>query len=119
MCWWWILRSGRRRTRLEQASGGGGGGGGGAEFGDAGDHVAYGFDGAEGVVGDFYVEGLFDLEGDVDLVEGVDVELVEGAGQCDGVGRDALRLGDDVNTAAGDLVHSDFDFLCVISTYSD
>jgi hypothetical protein len=76
-----------------------------AEFGDTIHHVAYGLDGAECVVGDFDVEGLFDFEGDVDLVEGVDVEFVEGAGQRDSVGRDALRLGDDVNTAAGDLVH--------------
>ncbi len=50
------------------------------EFGYAFDHVAYGFDGAEGFVGDVDVEGLFDLEGDVDLVEGVDVQLLEGAG---------------------------------------
>ena len=86
----------------------GGGGGrrfGGVEFGHAVDHVAYGFDGAEGVVGDLDVEGFFDLEGDVDLVEGVDVELFEGAGERDGVGGDALRLGDDFNTAAGDVVH--------------
>jgi hypothetical protein len=81
--------------------------GSGAESGYSVDHVAYGFDGAEGVVGDLDVEGLFDLEGDVDLVEGVDVELVEGAGQSDDVRGDALGLGDDVNTAAGDLVHGD------------
>lgn len=62
-----------------------GGGDGRAEFSDAFDHIAYGFDGAEGFVGNLDVEGLFDLEGDVDLVEGVDVELVEGAGQRDGV----------------------------------
>jgi len=42
---------------------------GGAEFADAVDHVAYGFDGAEGIVGDFDVEGLFDFKGDVDFVE--------------------------------------------------
>jgi hypothetical protein len=107
------------RKDVEEASEGGGGWGGGAEFGDAGDHVAYGFDGAECVVGDFDVEGLFDLEGDVDFVEGVDVELVEGAGQRDGVGGDALRLGDDVNTAAGDLVHGGPASLWVKSTYSD
>src|SRR5271170_309526 len=80
---------------------------GGPEFGDAVDHVAYGLDGAEGIVGYFDVEGFFNLKGDVDLVEGVDVELVEGAGQRDGVRGDALRLGDDVNTATGDLVHDD------------
>ena len=79
----------------------------GGETSDAFDHVAYGLDAAQGIVGDFDVEGLFDLEGDVDLVEGVDAELVEGAGQRDGVWRDALRLGDDVNTAAGNLVHDD------------
>jgi hypothetical protein len=90
-----------------------------AEFGDAVDHVAYGFEGAESVVGDLDVEGLLDLKRDVDLVEGVDVELVEGAGQRDGVWGDALRLGDDVNTAAGNLVHGDLASLWVNTTYSD
>jgi hypothetical protein len=75
------------------------------QSGDAVDHVAYGLDGAECVVGDLDVEGLFDLEGDVDLVERIDVEFVEGTGQRDGIGGDALRFGDDVNAAAGDLVH--------------
>ncbi len=87
--------------------GGDGGGGGGCELCDAFDHVAYGAEGAERFVGDLDVEGLFDLEGDVDLVEGVDVELVEGAGQGDGVRRDALRFGDDVDAACGDVVHGD------------
>ncbi len=64
---------------------------------DADDHVAYGLEGAERIVGDLDVEGLFDLEGDVDLVEGVDVELFEGAGERDGVGGDVLGLGDDVD----------------------
>ncbi len=54
------------------------------------DDVAYGFEVAECVVGDFDLEGLFDFEGDVDLIEGVDVELVEGAVEGDRVGRDAL-----------------------------
>jgi len=62
----------------------------GGEFGYAVDHVGYGVEGSEGFVGDLDGEGLFDFEGDVDLVERVDVELVEGAGECDGVGRDAL-----------------------------
>jgi hypothetical protein len=103
----------------DSVGGDGCGGGGGAEFGYAVDHVAYGLDAAESFVGYLDVEGLFDLEGDVDLVEGVDVELVEGAGQCDGVRRDALRFGDDVNTAVGNVVHGEFDYLWVISTYSD
>src|SRR5258708_558271 len=80
-------------------------GGGGGEFGDAFDHVAYGAEGAEGFVGDLDVEGFFDFEGDVDLVEGVDVELVEGAGQGDGVRGDALGFCDDVNAACGDIGH--------------
>jgi hypothetical protein len=75
------------------------------EFGDAVDHVAYGSDASQGFVGDVDVEGLFDLEGDVDLVEGVDVELFEGAGKRDGIRGDALRLGDDVDTAAGYVIH--------------
>ena len=77
----------------------------GGEFGYAVDHVGYGVEGSEGFVGDLDGEGLFDFEGDVDLVEGVDVELVEGAGESDGVGRDALRFGDDVDAAGGDIVH--------------
>src|SRR5271154_2569138 len=99
-----INQWGRKAWRLLRG-GDGGGRVGGAEFGDAFDHVAYGFDGAERVVRNLDVEGLFNLKGDIDLVEGIDVELVEGAGQRDGVGGDALRLGDDVNTAAGNLVH--------------
>ncbi len=75
---------------IEGTLGGGDGGGSGGKFGDAFDHVAYGAEGAEGFVGDLDVEGLFDLEGDVDLVEGVDVELVEGVGERDGVRGDAL-----------------------------
>ncbi len=89
------------------------------EFGDAVDHVAYGPDGAEGFVGDVDVEGFFDLEGDVDLVEGVDVELFEGAGKRDGVRGDALRLGDDVNAAAGNVVHDVPTSLELASTYRD
>ena len=89
------------------------------EFGDAVDHVAYRSDGAEGFVGDVDVEGFFDLEGDVDLVEGVDVEPFEGAGKRDGVGGDALRLGDDVNTAAGDVIHGVPTSLGLASTYRD
>ena len=77
------------------------------EFGDSVDHVAYCFDAAEGFVGDFDIEGFFYFEGDVDLVEGVDVELFERAGERDGVGGDALRFGDYVDTACGDLVHGD------------
>ena len=72
-----------------------------ADFADSCDYVAYGFEGAEGVVGDLDVEGLLDLEGDVDLVEGVDGEGVEGAVERDGLGRDALRFGDDVDAALG------------------
>ncbi len=64
--------------------------GGGAELADAVDHVAYGLEGAQGFVGDLDVEGLFDLEGDVDLVEGVDVELLEGVVERDGFWRDTL-----------------------------
>jgi hypothetical protein len=60
------------------------------ELRDAFDHVAYGAKGAERFVGNFDVESLFDFEGDVDLVEGVNVEFVEGAGQGDGVRRNAL-----------------------------
>jgi hypothetical protein len=89
------------------------------EFGDAVDHVAYGLDAAESFVWDLDVEGLFDLEGDVDLVEGVDVELVEGRGQRNGVRGDALGLGDDGNTAAGDLIHGGSGSLELPSTYSD
>src|ERR1700733_10475760 len=85
--------------------GGDGGGGCGGEFCYACDHVAYGAEGAEGFVGDFDVESFLDLEGDVDLVEGVDVELVEGAGKGDGVRRNVLRVGDDGNAAGGDVVH--------------
>ena len=110
----------KSRGRSGFASGGGGGGGlDGVEFGDAVDHVAYGFDAAESFVGDLDVEGLFDFEGDVDLVEGVDVELVEGRGQRDGVRGDALGLGDDGNTAAGDLIHGGSGSLELPSTYSD
>jgi len=83
----------------------GGGGRVGGEFGYAVDHVGYGVERSEGFVGDLDGEGLFDFEGDVDLVEGVDVELVEGAGERDGVGWDALRFGDDVDAAGGDVVH--------------
>jgi len=79
--------------------------GGAAEFGYAVDHVAYSLDASKGFVRDLYIEGLFDLKGDVDHVEGVDAKLVEGGGQRDGVGSDALRLGDDGDTAAGNLVH--------------
>src|SRR5256885_2279227 len=80
-----------------RCSGGGGGRGFlGLKFGDAVDHVAYGSDGAEGLVGDIDVEGFFNFEGDVDLIERVDVELFEGAGDGDGVGGDTLRFGDDV-----------------------
>jgi len=75
------------------------------EFGYAVDHVGYGVERSEGFVGDLDGEGLFDFEGDIDLVEGVDVELVEGAGERDGVGWDALRFGDDVDAAGGDVVH--------------
>ena len=89
------------------------------EFGDAVDHVAYSLDAAQGFVGDLDVEGLFDLEGDVDLVEGVDVELVEGGGQRDGVRGDALGLGDDGDAAAGDLIHGGSGSLELPSTYSD
>src|ERR1700687_5795590 len=71
----------------------------GLECGDAVDHVAYGSDGAEGFVRNVDVEGLFDLEGDVDLVEGVDVEFFEGAGKRDGVLGAALRLGGVFNAA--------------------
>src|SRR5271170_794716 len=49
----------------EAVCGSGGGGGwrlGGVKFGDSGDHVADGFDAAEGVVGDLDVECFFDLE---------------------------------------------------------
>ena len=51
------------------------------------------------------MEGFFDLERDVDLVEGVNVELIEGAGKGDGVGRNALGLGDDFDAAAGNVGH--------------
>src|SRR5206468_3893453 len=81
-------RKGRKKSRCPLFGGGGDGGGGfcGLEFGDAIDHVAYGFDGAEGFVGDVDVEGFFDLERDVDLVERVNIELLEGAGERDGIG---------------------------------
>ena len=54
-----------------------------AELSHASDHIADSFDRAESFVGNFDSEGLFDLEGDVDLVEGIDIELVEGAVQSD------------------------------------
>jgi hypothetical protein len=76
-----------------------------AQFRDAFDHVADRAECTERFVGDFDVKCLFDLEGDVDLVEGVDVELIEGAGQRDRAGRDTLRFGDDVDTAVSDVVH--------------
>ncbi len=63
------------------------------------------FQGAEGFVGDLDRKCFFDLEGDVDLIEGVDVELVEGAGQGHRVGGDVLRFCDDLNAACGDIVH--------------
>src|SRR5690348_14886113 len=72
---------------------------------DAFDHIADGLQAAERVVGNFDVEGLLDLERDVDLVERVDVQLFKRAVQSDGLGRDALRLGDDLDAAAGDVVH--------------
>src|ERR1700722_1104193 len=78
---------------------------GGDEFLDAFDHVAYGFDGAEGVIGDLDGERLFDLEGDVDLVERIDAELIEGALEGDGVLGNALGFGDDLDTALGDVFH--------------
>ena len=62
------------------------GGFGGLEAFYAGDDVGYGAEGVEGGVGDFYGEELFYLEGEVDLVEGVDLELVEGGGGGDGGG---------------------------------
>jgi hypothetical protein len=82
-----------------------GGGGGGGELCYALDHVAYGAEGTEGFVRDLDVEGFFDFEGDVDLVEGVDVEFVEGIGEGDGVRGDAFGFSDDVNAACGDIVH--------------
>jgi hypothetical protein len=99
--------------------GDGGWGGGGAESGDAFDHVAYSAEGAEGFVGNLDGECFLDLEGDVDLVEGVDVELVEGAGESDGVRRDALRFGDDVDAASGDVVHVFQLPLGYLSTYRE
>ena len=70
-----------------------GGSGGGfllAEHDDSVDDVAYGSEVAECVVWDFDLEGLFDFEGDVDLIERIDVELLEGGVEGDRVGRDAL-----------------------------
>ena len=85
---------------------------------DAFDHVAYGFDGAEGVVGDLDAEGFLDFEGDVDLVEGIDVELVEGALEGDGVLGNGLGFGDDLDTALGDVFHDGAAFL-FSSNYRD
>ena len=83
---------------------------------DAGDYVSDVFEGVESVVGDLDAEGLLDLEGDVDLVEGVDVELFEGAGQRDGVRWDVFGFGDDFDAAAGDFGHDGWASLH--STYS-
>jgi hypothetical protein len=94
-------------------------GGGGGEFGDALDHVAYGAEGTESFVGNLDVEGLFDLEGDVDLVEGVDVELVEGIGERDGVRGDAFGFSDDVDAAYGDIVHGTPASSGIASTYRE
>jgi hypothetical protein len=66
---------------------------------DAADYISYGFKIAEGIVGDLDGEGFFDLEGDVDLVEGIDVELLEGGVEGDGVRGNALRFRDDFNAA--------------------
>jgi len=75
-----------------------------AELSDTLHHVADGLDGAEGLVRDLDGKCLFDLEGDVDLVEGVDVEFVEGAGEGDRVRGNALRFCDDLNAALRDVV---------------
>src|SRR5579871_730239 len=61
-----------------------------AELVDAAYDVAYGLEGAECVVWDFNIEGFFDFEGDVDLIERVNVELLEGGVEVDRVGRDVL-----------------------------
>jgi hypothetical protein len=52
--------------------------------------VAYGLEVAECVVWDFDLESFFDLEGDVDFIERVDVEFLEGGVWGDRVGGDAL-----------------------------
>ena len=83
------------------------GGVGGAEAGDAFDHITNGLEGAKGFVGNLDGESFLDLEGDIDFVEGVDAELVEGAGEGDGAGGDALRFSDDIDAAGGDVVHGD------------
>jgi hypothetical protein len=70
---------------------------------DSGDDVAYGAEGVEGVVGNLDGEELFDLEGQVDLVEGVDVELFEGGGRGDGVWREGFGFGDEVDDTGCDV----------------
>jgi hypothetical protein len=97
--------TGRKGGRGDLVGCGGRWSDGGSKAGDAFDHVAYGLEGPESVIGNLDGEGLFDLEGDVDLVEGVDVELVEGAGQSDRARGYALRFRDDFNAACGDVVH--------------
>ena len=67
--------------------------------------VAYGLERAERIIGDRDVECFFDLEGDVDLVERVDVQLFKGGIEVDGIGGDVFGLGDDFDRALGDVVH--------------
>src|ERR1700722_5290813 len=83
------------------------------------DHVAYGSDGTESFVGDLDGEGFLDLERDVDLVEGIRVELIEGALEGDGVPGNGLGFGDDLNTVLGDVFHGGAAFLLFSSTYRD
>ena len=81
---------------------------------NAGDDIANGLECSESVVGDLDIERLLDLEGNVYLVEGVDGERIECALERDGLGRNALRFGDDVNATLRyivlDFVHSESEF---------
>jgi hypothetical protein len=80
---------------------------------DAIDDVADRLERGDGVVGNLDIEGVFDLERDVDLVERVDLQLVEGLVAGYRFFRDELRLRDDGNAALLDRF-----FVYALSGYS-
>src|ERR1700722_4720276 len=79
--------SGGRRRGIERRRGRGGG----EDLLHAFDNIVEGFEGADVVVGDGNLEGVFELEKQGKDVERIDTEVLQAGVQLDGIGRDALH----------------------------
>ena len=77
----------------------------GSQIADAFNHVADGAQRVDRGIRNLDGKELFDLKGEIDLVEGVDVQFVKGGGRRDGGRRDRLRAGDQIDDGGIDVGH--------------